>query len=336
MSELRYNRITGDWVIIAHERSHRPEEFVSKQSPFDPPSRVDDCPFCPGNEDDSETISTLDRRGSWGVRLVRNKFPALSPSGDKRKGGTSMRRTMSGFGYHDIVIEHPEHNRWLWRQAAGGVSEVLSVIRDRYVELSKDPRIELVVPFKNHGRSAGTSLVHPHAQMVGTPIMPADVRRRVWDAVRYYDEHSHCLFCSVIDDESDFGERVIHKTTDFVSFIPYAALSPFHILLFPNDHSPDFGLLSDSALADFGEHLKAVLEKIELALLGPDFNFVIRSVFDKRTDARTYHWYMSIIPHVSRVAGFEMGSGMFINPSIPEESAKFLREAKQMGAPVGM
>jgi|TARA_B100002003_G_C13737510_1_gene368032 UDPglucose--hexose-1-phosphate uridylyltransferase len=120
-----------------------------------------------------------------------------------------------------------------------------------------------------------------------------------------------------------------------VSFIPYAALSPFHVLLFPNDHSPDFGLLSDSGVADLADHMRVVLSKIELGLLGPDFNFVIRSVFAERTDSRTYHWYMSIIPHVSRVAGFEMGSGMFINPSIPEESAKFLREVETLGASVG-
>jgi UDPglucose--hexose-1-phosphate uridylyltransferase len=121
---------------------------------------------------------------------------------------------------------------------------------------------------------------------------------------------------------------VVHKTRGFVSFIPYAALSPFHITLFPTEHSPDFGKLSESGIADLAEHLRAVLSKIELALLGLDFNFVIRSVFADRTDHRSYHWYLSIIPHVSRVAGFEMGSGMFINPSIPEETARFLREVQ--------
>ena len=328
MSELRFNRITGDWVIIATERSHKPEEFITGQAPPDPPARIDDCPFCPGNEDSSETLAQTDRGGAWGVRLVRNKFPALAPSEIKRKSGSAMRKFMTGFGHHDVVIEHPEHNRWLWRQSVSGISEVIEMIRSRYAELSKDPRIELVVPFKNHGRSSGTSILHPHSQVVGTPIMPTDVRRRVWDAVRYFDENSQCLFCSVIEDECEFGERVVHKTRGFVSFIPYAALSPFHIMLFPTEHSPDFGKLSESGIADLAEHLRAVLSKIELALLGPDFNFVIRSVFADRTDPRSYHWYLSIIPHVSRVAGFEMGSGMFINPSIPEETARFLREVQ--------
>ena len=335
MSELRYNRITGDWVIIAKERARRLEEFAAKQDPSDPPARVDDCPFCPGNEHMSEALAVKDRGESWSVRLVRNKFPALSPSEDKKKSGTENRRSMSGFGYHDVVIEHPEHNRWLWRQSNAGVLDVLDMLRTHYLEMSKDPRVELVVVFKNHGRSSGTSLVHPHTQIVGTPIMPADVRRRVSDAVRFYDEHSKCLFCSVIEDETEFGERVVHKTTGFVSFIPYAALSPFHMLLFPTEHSPDFGLTNDSNLADLAGHLRAVLRKIELALIGPDFNFVIRSVFAERTDPRSYHWYMSIIPHVSATAGFEMGSGMFINPSIPEDSANYLRNAVAESAVYG-
>ena len=327
MSELRFNRITGDWVIIAKERTFHPEEFVAKGNTSDPPTRQSDCPFCPGNEAESETIASTERGTSWGVRLVRNKFPALSPSIDKRKAGTAMRRSMTGFGFHDVIIEHPEHNRWLWRQDPSGICDVLAMIRRRHAELGKDARVELVVPFKNHGRSSGTSILHPHIQIVGTPIMPADVRRRVWDAVRYFDENSTCLFCTVMDDECEFGERVVHKTTGFVSFIPYAALSPFHMLLFPTRHSPDFGRLSDSDLADLAQHLKAVLSKIEIGLLGPDFNFVIRSVFGDRTDPRSYHWYMSIIPQVSRTAGFEMGSGMFINPSIPEDTARFLRDA---------
>ena len=331
MSELRFNRITGDWVIIATERAHPPEDFVVQRDTSDPPAHVDDCPFCPGNESMSEALDTVDHGSAWRVRLVRNKFPALSPGDDKRKSGTLMQRRMDGYGHHDVVVEHPEHKRWLWRQSTDGVAEVLETIRKRYVELSADPRIELAVPFKNHGRSSGTSILHPHSQIVGTPVMPADVRRRLSDSIRYYDEHSQCVFCSVIDDECESGERMIHKTAGFVSFIPYAALSPFHILLCPTQHSPDFASLSASSIADLAEHLRAVLSKVEVALLGPDFNFVIRSVFADRTDPRSYHWYLSIIPHVSRVAGFEMGSGMFINPSIPEQVAKFVRQATMKG-----
>jgi len=190
MSELRFNRITGDWVIIATERAHPPEDFVMLRDTNDPPAHVDDCPFCPGNEAMSKELGPIERGKSWGVRLVRNKFPALSPGDDKRKIGTLMQRSMNGFGYHDVIIEHPEHNRWFWRQPADGVADVLNMVRRRYIEIASDSRVELAVPFKNHERSSGTSILHPHIQIVGTPVMPADVRRRLWDAIRYYDEHS--------------------------------------------------------------------------------------------------------------------------------------------------
>ena len=198
-------------MIIAKEGARRPEEFAAKQDSSNPLARVDEWPFCPGNEHMSEALAVKDRGDSWGVRLVRKKFPALSPSEDKKKSGTANRRSMSGFGYHDVVIEDPEHNRWFWRQSNAGVLDVLDMLRTHYLEMSKDPRVELVVVFKNHGRSSGTSLVHPHTRSVGTPIMPADVRRRVWDAVRFYDEHSRCLFCSVIEDETECGERVTRR-----------------------------------------------------------------------------------------------------------------------------
>jgi UDPglucose--hexose-1-phosphate uridylyltransferase len=291
-----------------------------------PPTRVVDCPFCPGNEALWETIRQKDRNGSWGVRLVAHPGGMLSPSVEKREVTRETRRSVSGFGYHEVLIEHPDHNRWLWTQPTDDVADVLEMIRRRYVELGEDSRVELVVPFKNHGQSAGTSLLHPHSQIVGMPIMAADVRRRLSHAGRFYDEHARCLFCEVIEEEAAQGQRVIHQTPEFVSFIPYGALSPFHILLFPTRHSSDFGGLEESAVADFAAHLRTLLDRLDARLLAPDFNFVIRSVLPDRSDARSFHWYMSVIPHVSGGSGLAMGSGMFINPLRPEDSADFLRE----------
>jgi UDPglucose--hexose-1-phosphate uridylyltransferase len=339
MSELRFNRITGDWVVIAND-GRKPGDFLlyksdtdvlearvrrKLDSPLSPP-RVVDCPFCPGNEGLWETISTLDRGGSWGVRLVSHKGGLFSPSLEKEEVTDGTRRRVSGFGYHDVLIEHPAHNRWLWTQPVGHVAEVFEVMRRRYAELGEDSRVELVVPLKNHGRSAGTALLHPHSQIVGMPIMAADVRRRLSDAGRFYDEHGHCLFCEVIEEEAGSAARVIHQTAEFVSFIPYGALSPFHILVFPIRHSSDFGQLGESSLADFAGHFRTLLDRIDARLLAPDFNFVIRSVLPDRSDARSFHWYMSIIPHLAGGSGLAMGSGIFINPLLPEDSAKFLRE----------
>jgi UDPglucose--hexose-1-phosphate uridylyltransferase len=340
MSELRFNRITGDWVVIAAD-GRQPEDFLlhgrktggdvlsarvkRKLEPCLSPAQVLDCPFCPGNEGLWETIATLDRRGSWGVRLVAHKSGLLSPSIEKEEATDGTRRRVSGFGYHDVLIEHPEHNRWLWTQPSEQVAQVFETMQRRYIELGEDSRVELVVPFKNHGGSAGTTLLHPHSQIVGMPIMAADLRRRLSDAGRFYDEHGHCLFCEIIEEEATDGRRLVHQSEQFISFIPYGALSPFHILLFPTHHTSDFGQLGESALEDFAGHLKLLLDRIDTKLLAPDFNFVIRSVLPDRSDARTFHWYMSIIPHLAGSSGFAMGSGMFINPLCPEDSARFLR-----------
>lgn len=340
MSELRFNRITGDWVVIAAD-GRKPEDFLTHQGrsgsdvletrirrkldSYVASSQVADCPFCPGNEGLWETIAVRERQGSWGIRLVSRGGGLLSSEVAKEEMSDGTRRRVSGFGYHEVLIEHPDHNRWLWTQPPDQVAEVFEMMRRRYSQLGEDGRVELVVPFKNHGRSAGTALLHPHSQIVGMPIMAADVRRRLSDAARFYDEHGHCLFCEVIDEEASAGLRLIHQTQEFVSFIPYGALSPFHILVFPLRHSSDFGGLGESALADFARHIRALLDRIDVRLLAPDFNFVIRSVLPDRSDSRSFHWYMSVIPHLSGGSGLAMGSGMFINALLPEDSAAFLR-----------
>lgn len=338
MSELRFNRITGDWVVIASD-GRKPEDFLTQgganllearvRRKLDSglaPSQVVDCPFCPGNEGLWQTVATLDRGGCWAVRLVAHKGGLLSPSVEKEETSDGTRRRVSGFGYHDLLIEHPEHNRWLWTQSSSEVADVFGVMQHRYNELAGDSRVELIVPFKNHGRVAGTALLHPHSQIVGMPIMAADVRRRLAEAGRFYEEQGRCMFCEVIEEEASLGRRLIHETEQFVSFIPYGALSPFHILLFPTGHSADFGQLGESGIADFADHLRTLLDRVDMRLLAPDFNFVIRSVLPDRSDSRSFHWYMSIIPHLAGGSGLAMGSGMFINPLLPEDSADFLRE----------
>lgn len=325
MSELRLNRITGDWVIIASERASRPEDFARKKEKTSLAAHSGECPFCPGNEAMSNAVLTHGANGLWKVRIVENKFPALKPQGEKDFITAGLKRWMVGFGYHEVVIETPRHNQWLWDQPAGDVAGVLESMKRRYRSIIEDPRVELVVLFKNHGPTAGTSLEHPHCQIVATPVMPNDVRRRVLDAIRYFDDTSKCLFCSTLDDELNDGWRIIHQSPYFVSLIPFAALSPFHTFIFPRAHRADFAQSSDTEIADLGEHLRLILWKIHNGLEDPDFNFVLRTLPAKSADPRCFHWYISIIPRVTQTAGFEMGSGMFINTAIPEQSAAFLR-----------
>ncbi len=325
MSEFRFNLVTGDWVIIATERARRPEDYIIRMNRRDVPSHLATCPFCVGNEDQTEHVFAAPSDADWAVRVIKNKFPALRPDHGHEVSGAVMSRKMTGTGYHEVLIEHPEHNRYLFDQTTEEVQRVLSATQRRYREIGQDDRISLVVIFKNHGAGAGSSLDHPHCQILATPVMPSDVRRRTQDARQYFDENGYCLFCGIIDEEIKSGARVIYRSPHFVSFVPFAAVSPFHVWLMPLRHSPDFGAVTEEEMADLAAHMRRLLRKIYFGLDDPDFNFVVRSVLERSLDARSFHWYMSFIPRVSQPAGFELGSGMFINASIPEKSAEFLR-----------
>lgn len=325
MSEFRFNRVTGDWVIIASERARRPEDYIIRMNRREMPSHVETCPFCIGNEELTEPILTERANGIWAVRVVKNKFPALRPEGNHEVTGSAIRKMMGGVGYHEVAIEHPEHNRFLFDQTNDEVHRLLAVLKRRYTEIAQDDRISLVVIFKNHGASAGASLEHPHCQILATPVMPNDVRRRTQDARQYFDENGHCLFCQMISDEVADASRIIIQTKSFVSFVPFAAISPFHVWLMPLRHSPSFGSTTEEEVEDLSKHMRRLLRKIYFGLDDPDFNFVVRSVLEKSSDPHSFHWYMSFIPRVSQPAGFELGSGMYINASIPEKSAEFLR-----------
>jgi len=237
-----------------------------------------------------------------------------------------LHRSITGVGYHEVLIEHPHHHQTLALMELAQIERVICAFRSRYRQIRQDHRIEAIVIFKNHGVKAGTSLEHPHSQLAGLPIVPFQFRVRVDEAIRYFDDHGSCLFCDTIADELNSGDRLISKTQYFVAFIPYAALSPFHIWVFPLRHTSSFEDMSDAEMADFAQILKTVLAKLYFALGNPDYNFTIRSSPTGERDTEYFHWYLAIIPHVSRIAGFELGSGMYINTALPEDSAKFLRE----------
>ncbi|TAG69580.1 MAG: HIT domain-containing protein [Oscillatoriales cyanobacterium] len=292
MSELRQNLITRDWVIIATDRAKRPDQFANpKKIPAFLPSHRPDCPFCVGNEEDGtlETCRLADRT-NWKVRAIGNKYPALSPTAERIRISSGIHRMMSGI-----------------------------------LEIRKYPHVETIVIFKNHGESAGTSLEHPHSQIAATPVVPSQFRSRIDAAVRYFDDTGECLFCRTLEDELAAGERVIFESKYFVAFIPYAALSPFHIWIFPRRHSSSFDDITDAEITDLADTLKTVLAQLYYGLNNPDYNYSIRSVPTAEQATKYFHWYIAIIPRVTKQAGFELGSGMFINTALPEESAEFLR-----------
>ncbi len=327
MPELRQNAITRDWVVIASERARRPDEFArGTEGQAQLPRYSEDCPFCAGNERETlpETFALRDERG-WKVRVIPNKFPALELHGTRIRKIEGVYRSMTAVGVHEVVIEHPRHDITTALMQPAEVADVLRAYRERYASIRKDHRIEAIIIFKNHGQGAGTSLQHPHSQIAATPIVPNQFRMRMEEAVRYFDDTGECVFCQTLADELAARERIICETEHFVAFIPYAALSPFHTWIFPCRHTCSFDEITDAEIDDLGVNLRTVLGKLYVGLKNPDFNYSIRSIPTRELRSEYFHWYVTIIPRVSKTAGFELGSGMFINTTLPEENAEFLR-----------
>jgi UDPglucose--hexose-1-phosphate uridylyltransferase len=332
MPEVRLNHITGDWVIIATERARRPEEFARKKEKKELPAYVATCPFCPGNEDQtpSETFSLKGPDGKWSVRSVPNKFSALTPEGEIIKKKEEFKQYISGVGLHEVIIETPEHNKTTALLPLSHIEQILIAYRNRQLAFYEDPRVEHVIIFKNHGIEAGTSLEHPHSQIVGTPVFPGQVMHRLSEAIRnyYYVDFGECLYCTYMNGEIKEGERIVSENESFVAFVPYAALSPFHIWIFPKRHSACFGQMVEIELVRLASILKDILLRLYIGLENPDFNYVVRSLSTQEANAKYFHWYISVVPRITQNAGFELGTGMYINTALPEDSARFLREVK--------
>jgi UDPglucose--hexose-1-phosphate uridylyltransferase len=327
MPELRQNIITREWVIIATERAKRPDEFVRPKKAKDAVPAFDPgCPFCPGNESMSaaETYRIADRDG-WKVRVVGNKFPALSREGDRVRRIDGVYRSMSGVGFHEVVVEHRRHDLSPALYSVEDLTKILGAYRQRYMQMRKDPRVEAIIIFKNHGESAGTSLAHPHSQIAATPIVPTQVRHRLDEAIRFFDETGECVFCTTLRRELEDRVRIVATSDSFVAFIPFAALSPFHLWIFPIRHCSSFDEIEEHEITDLAVTLRRVLGKLYHGLNDPDYNFSIRSIPAGEGEREYFHWYLTVIPRIVRTAGFEIGSGMYINTTLPEESARFLR-----------
>jgi UDPglucose--hexose-1-phosphate uridylyltransferase len=331
MPELRQNIATKEWVILATERAKRPEEFVQPHRPLteDRPEWEEGCPFCPGNEELDLEIMRIPECGTWQLRVVHNKYPALQLVGERKRTFEGVHRQITGVGYHEVLVESPLHNTCPALEAAIEVSLMLEAFKIRGREIAQDTRIEQIIYFKNHGDHAGTSLVHPHTQLIGLPIVPYNIRARTEEARRYFDDTGHCVLCHMLSDELKVGQRVVAKNKYFVAFIPYAALSPFHIWVLPRRHESSFLNATAHELAELGNLMRQVLRKLYVGLRDPDYNYVIRSAPLRDLGTEYLHWYVTIIPRVTHSAGFELGSGMFINVASPEISATFLREVDE-------
>jgi len=330
MSEIRLNLITREWVVIAPERATRPDQFARKHKAAELGEYDDKCPFCPGHEEQTpDEISRLPTEGDWEIRVVPNKFSSLSTDAVKKRTNDGRQHGIAGYGHHEVVIESNKHNRHLALQPVSAVKILIQTFKDRFHAVYADRAIEHVTIFKNHGEEAGTSLEHPHSQIIGTPITPIQIRDRLDAGREYFDNTGECLMCATLRDELSVGTRLILDTEHFLTFIPYAALSPYHTWIFPKRHSACFGDITNEEIDELALHLKNIVSKLFVGLDNPAFNLLIRSETPRASNSEYFHWYISIIPRLTKPAGFELGSGMYINATSPEDSAAFLRSIKE-------
>lgn len=336
MPELRQNRATKDWIIVATERAKRPDSFRVETTKKQLPPHDPKCPFCLGNEHMTPQEVLAYRSGlskanasGWRLRVIPNKFAALLPQGDlKRLEVDNFFRKMDGFGAHEVVIESPEHHKTLATMTETQVEEVFLAYRERFNEISKDGRYSIVIIFRNHGLRAGTSVEHPHSQLVATPIVPSHIRHLLEEAMRYFDDHGTCVFCDLLEKELAAKKRIIFETDNYVALQPFASRSPFETHILPKKHNACYGNISERETREVANVTQSILQTLYLKLGDPDYNYMIHTAPFKDANEDYYHWYIQILPRLTTTAGFELGSGIHITVALPEETAHFLRVTK--------
>ncbi|RMG74015.1 MAG: galactose-1-phosphate uridylyltransferase [Nitrospirae bacterium] len=331
MPELRKDPVIGRWVIISVERGKRPSDFASPSHK----RRVSGfCPFCPGNEYTTpQEIMAIRRDGSenpseWSLRVVPNKFPALQVDGELVKLGEGIFDKMSGVGAHEVIIESPDHLSSLATMKRQAVENVLWAYHQRLRDLKNDPRIKYVLIFKNEGEAAGASLEHTHSQLIALPIVPKLVKEELNSSRNYYDLKERCIFCDIINQELEEEKRIVCENENYIALAPYAPRAPFETWILPKKHESFYRPLDNDGFSSLAEVLQRVLKQLDKLLDVPPYNYIIHTSPFNDEENEYYHWHIEIMPKLTKIAGFEWGSGFYINPTPPEEAARYMREVE--------
>jgi len=340
MAEFRHDPVHRRWVIVTVEHSRGPGDF-------NVPERAKDegfCPFCEGQEAKTPPEIYAVRSGppnrpGWKVRVFPNKYPALeSSSSPVHRSAHGIYDWISGVGAHEIVVDHPRHHVLFHQMGAEHITSLLDTCRKRQAALFEDTRFRYVMIFKNHGKAAGATVNHQHTQIIAMPVIPRIVAMALATAREHFRLKERCLFCDLLQQELEDGSRVVVQNEHFVCYVPYASRFPFELAILPRKHHPDFSTVENELLASCADILLQATGRLAALFGDPPFNFTIHTgpntaQTPKRagywaTLSYDWHWHIEIIPHLAPIAGFEWGTGLFINHTPPEDAARYLREAK--------
>ncbi len=331
--EFRQDPVTGQWVVIAVDRAQRPQ---AKLAAVADSNRDPNCPFCRGQEHETPPAVAVYSRDcpplspqDWQLRVVPNLYPALSRHGDPIAAGQSQSSPIVAHGWHEVVIESPDHLQRLTELQPDQVALVLQAYQERFQVYAADPTIRCAIAFKNCGRDAGMSLEHIHSQLVALPFVPSVLAAELAGAAAFHSRHEGCVFCHLTEDEERQQIRLVNQTDHFLALCPYASRVPFEIWVLPRQHRARFERLPVGLRRELAELLRDVLRRLEESLAHPAYNYVVHTCpFDTRSEDH-YHWHFEIIPRIAHLAGLEWGTGVYVNIVSPEAAAHTLRSAQR-------
>jgi len=341
MSELRKDPISGHWVVISPDQEaavvlRTDVRFITPQ---------ETCPFCPGNEIGPvhEILAypnhLPENNGApWALRVIPNRLPILQIERSLEREGLGMYDRISGFGAHEIIIESPHHDLLLHDFPNSQLELVLSAWKERLNDLKNDLRMRYLSIFRNQGRRSGARISHPYSQLIATPAIPAGVRQELAGARQYFEYKDRCGYCDLIDQECEDKVRLVYQNRGFIAMCPFASRNAFEVWILPRVHSHDYGTISPDQILDLADALLAVNRVLAIALSEPDINVILKSapIPKPRRDRwltleEDYHWHLEVIPRITRPTGYEWATGMFVNPTPPEEAADYLRDVQANG-----
>ncbi len=339
MPELRQDPVVKRWVIIATERTRRPADFLKNNNGATEP-KIN--AFAEGNENLTppeifaiRSPNSKPNGPGWKVRVVPNQFPVLRIEGHLEKEGDGLYDRMTGIGAHEVVIETPHHDLQLEDQSLEGIASVIETYRVRMIDLLKDTRFRYVLVFKNFGNDSGGVLSHPHSQIIATPITPKIVKEKLVGAQNYFEQKERNIFADILKQELKDPQRIVYQNTAFICFCPYASRFPFELCIMPRHQSPDFYRIESPDILQLADILKISLLKLRRGLNQPQYNYLIHTAparyFKKgywTTLEQDFRWHMEITPRLTQIAGFEVGTGVYVNPVPPEDAARFLKEVE--------
>ena len=334
-SELRYDLISKDWVIIATGRAKRPEMFKKEKRIKQEVSKKV-CPFCHITSDDKpilvfshgKEVQKGAEQKDWTVIVVPNKFPAFLPSNKlEERMEDKLYKAMNAVGFHEVIITR-DHKRQMAQFSIAQLKEVIDVFQKRYLQLMNQKFVKYISIFHNHGVEAGASIAHPHSQIITTPLIDPDLRRALWHSKRYFRKHKKCIYCEANKWEQKEKTRIVFENKEFLVICPFASRVAFEMVISPKKHLSYFEQITETQKWQLAEAFKMALGKLYKALGDPPYNFYLHTAPCDRKNYNFYHWHFTILPKTSVWAGFELGTKMEISTIEPEKAAEYLRKQK--------